>query len=141
MPNSTDHIFILSSSSANMPALSVRMLLTLPRISLSVSSDRIGLSWALFAERMVERKSRSISFSPFTYLEVAEERERERERGRNGNRKRGEKNWIAGTCALVVKQTGHSLVLWFTISPVDWFTSLHSILSMVTCLVFSLQHF
>ena len=69
------------------------------------------------------------------------ERERERERGRNGNRKRGEKNWIAGTCALVVKQTGHSLVLRLTISPVDWFTSLHSILSMVMCLVFSLQHF
>ena len=84
MPNSTDHIFILSSSSANMPALSVRILLTLPRISLSVSSDRIGLSWALFAERMVERKSRSISFSPFTYLEVAEERERERQREKNG---------------------------------------------------------
>ena len=65
-PNSTDHIFILSSSSANMPALRVRILLTLPRISFRVSSERKGLSWALLAERMVERKSRSMSFSPFT---------------------------------------------------------------------------
>ena len=62
----TDHIFILSSSSANMPELRESMLLTLPRMSFSVSSERTGLSCDLLAERMVERKSRSMSFRPLT---------------------------------------------------------------------------
>ena len=114
MPNSTDHIFILSSSSANMPALSVRMLLTLPRISLSVSSDRIGLSWALFAERMVERKSRSISFSPFTYLEVAEEREREREREREEGMEIGREERKIGLQAHVHWLSNKQDIHWFS---------------------------
>ena len=64
----THHMAILVSSSSSSPEFRVRMLPTLPKMSLMFSSDITGFSWALLADRMAPRKSWSSSLRPLTYL-------------------------------------------------------------------------